>query len=458
MAEAAGANRADGVSVAALIGFTVSALSPVASVFISGAGVLRLAGSGAALGLILGAAIALLAAVLYAEVASNVPHAGGIYAGVRATLGPLAGFMVMGLALLTAPAYLAFSAQGFAAAVTGIAPGMSAAPVAVLVIAVSAGLALLRLRTNIAITGLLLGCELVAIGVLGVVAVLENGRSLPAALAHPVMLEAGRWPVPVDAARLAIATIAGTFCCSGSLWGAYLGEDTAGTPTAFGRGLAWSALIGAALVAVPLVLAALAVSPRDLAAEQGPLIALIRRGGGGRLAVLVDAAIAMAILNNLLTMTIALARLVTATARDGFWPARIGRSLARLSPRTGASPAATLALAVTALPLLLVPNQRLLVLLAAEVVTPVLIALVVLVGRRGAGGRGYRSPFHPALPLIGLLIAATVVAAEWQDQAVGRPGLKILVVIAAVLALLFQFRRERGERLRYTNPRRRAPR
>ena len=454
MAEPAGAkaDRRDRINAAGLIGFTVSALSPVASVFISGGGVLRLAGTGAALGLILGAAIALLAAVLYAEVASNVPHAGGIYAGVRATLGPLAGFMVMGLALLTAPAYLAFSAQGFAAAVTGIAPALPAAAVAVAAIAVSAGLALLRLRTSIAITGLLLACELTAIGVLGVVAVVENARSLPAALAHPVMLDPGGVLAPVDAARLAIATIAGTFCCSGSLWGAYLGEDTAGTPTAFGRGLAWSALIGAALVAVPLVLAALAVAPGDLAATQGPLMALIRRGGGGGVAALVDAAIAVAILNNLLTMTIALARLMTATARDGFWPAAIGRSLARLSPLTGASPAATLALAIAALPLLLVPNQRLLVLLSAEVVTPVLIALVVLVGRRGGGGSGYRSPFHPLLPLVGLLIAATVVAAEWQDAAVGRPGLKVLAVVAIALALLFRF--SKG----YTNPRRRAPR
>lgn len=67
---------------------TLSALSPVLSVFIGGNGVLHLAGTGAALAFLLGGAFNFLFCLLYSEVAAAFPGAGGIYPSLTRLLGP----------------------------------------------------------------------------------------------------------------------------------------------------------------------------------------------------------------------------------------------------------------------------------------------------------------------------------------------------------------------------------
>ena len=67
---------------------TLSALSPAASVYITGSGVLHIAGTGAAAAVMAGAVLAVLSSILYAELGAADPHAGGVYRGIAAALAP----------------------------------------------------------------------------------------------------------------------------------------------------------------------------------------------------------------------------------------------------------------------------------------------------------------------------------------------------------------------------------
>ncbi|WP_332805939.1 amino acid permease [Sphingomonas sp. RT2P30] len=425
-----------------LIGFTLSALSPAASIFITGSVLLKLAGTGTALVLIVGAAIATLAALLYAEVAGAAPHAGGIYAGLRLLLGVWASDITIALTLMTAPAYLAFSAKGLArylgagTSMSGVLPIAGAA-----LIAAGVG-ATLKLRSGILIAMALLVVELLAVGSLVGLAATGIVRPLSEVIAHPLMIGGGA-PHPANGMALAFATIAATFACSGAVWGSYLGEETGQKPPQFGSTLALVGLIGALLVAVPLILVTLAIP--DLVATLGtdsPLTTFVAGRAGDGFARLLGFVIVAAIFANLLTMTIALSRFVFATCREGIWPAWVGSWLGRLD-RRGVPVVATLALVIIALPLLLLSEQTLVIALSAELISPLLVALAVVVGRRSARGVRYRVPAYPLLPLVCAVLACAFLLLEWNDAQTGRKGLMAMAVVILIQALTRAFLRWR---------------
>ena len=140
--------RASDVAVLALSG-----LSPVASVYITGSAILKLAGTGAAAALLAGGAIQVLASFLYAELASAFPSSGGVYPGVSAILGRSAGFAVVVLALITSPAFLAFVALGLADYLRVLQPVAPKLPLALGALCAATLTAVLAIRTNAWITG-----------------------------------------------------------------------------------------------------------------------------------------------------------------------------------------------------------------------------------------------------------------------------------------------------------------
>jgi hypothetical protein len=59
-----------------------------------------------------------------------------------------------------------------------------------------------------------------------------------------------------------------------------------------------------------------------------------------------------------------------------------------------------------------------------------MMGAAVLVGRRiGKTGINFRTPLHPALPLLALAGTAAFALADWLDPAAGRPSLLVLSVL-----------------------------
>ena len=108
---------------------TVSAITPASSVFIIVPGVIAQAGTGAVSSLILAAAVGLIMAVTYSELASAFPHAGGEYVIVQEILGRLPAFVTLvlnGTVMVMISSVLALGAGDYAARLFPVPPQVSA--------------------------------------------------------------------------------------------------------------------------------------------------------------------------------------------------------------------------------------------------------------------------------------------------------------------------------------------
>ena len=89
---------------------TLSCLSPVLSIYGAGSDVLKHAGTGSAILFVIGMGFAAIWAMVYAELGSTYPYAGGDYVGVGSVLGPWAGFLSLVIWAATTPPMAAFEA------------------------------------------------------------------------------------------------------------------------------------------------------------------------------------------------------------------------------------------------------------------------------------------------------------------------------------------------------------
>ena len=91
----AGLTRSLGVVGVLLL--TLSVATPASSVFVIIPGMLQEAGTGAIWATVAAALVCVATAYIYAELSSTWPVAGGEYVMVAQTLGPLAGFVMLGV-------------------------------------------------------------------------------------------------------------------------------------------------------------------------------------------------------------------------------------------------------------------------------------------------------------------------------------------------------------------------
>jgi amino acid transporter len=148
------------------------------------------AGTGAVISLAAAALVALAMALVYAELASAFPHAGGEYAMLGRTLGPFVGFVQLGMYVVgstLAPAVLSLGASDY---VSAVLPGAKSVPVAVAIVAVSMLLGILNIRLNAWVTGAFLVVEMLALVVLGALGFAHVQRPMAEFFTHPVLLQA----------------------------------------------------------------------------------------------------------------------------------------------------------------------------------------------------------------------------------------------------------------------------
>ena len=427
---------------------TFSALSPAMSVYIAGAGVLHIAGTGAALAFIIGGFVPALLALLYAELGSAFPRAGGTYPSIAAILGPTGAFPLVAINMFIGPAVIAFSALGLADYARVLAPGLPLLPLATGAIVLATAIAVLRVRTGAWVTGFFLAVEVLALLLLTGVALAHPTRSLLEVFVHPMMLDHSVLkPAPVVA--LALGLISGAWACSGASFALYFGEEMKDAPHNMGKVVARIGFIASLIIAAPMVL--LVLSIRDLSAvlaAEAPIAVFLQSAGGPVVAMVVSIGVLAAIFNSLIALAMSYGRFLYSTGRDGVWPRPASRLFARLNPRTRSPIIATVLVGLATIGAALMGERALLVFLSGNVVGDVLIALAVLVGRhRGLTGRVFRAPLHPAVPAFGLLVAAVTMIADWQDVDAGRPSVILLTTIFFLALGYYRFhgRRRRPE-------------
>lgn len=419
---------------------TLSALSPSSSVFVAGAGVLHMAGSGAAIAFIAGGLISALLALLYAEMGAAFPRAGGPYASVAGALGPGAAFVLAPLTALLAPTTTAFIALGLGDYLHVLAPAAPLLPLTLGGLVLAVIIASFNIEAAAWITSLFLAVEATALVILTALSLSHPLRPLGEVLAHPQVLT-GAALAPASFATLALATVSGAWTTAGASWAMYFAEEMEGAGR-IGRVISWAGLMAAAVIALPMVLVVLAVPDlKAMLAAEAPLAAFVGQTAPGWVETAVSLGVAAAIFNSLIAIAMAYSRFLYASGRDGVWPARINRALSALHPRLG-SPyvAAAILLAVSAACVFL-GERALLVLISGDVFTGALIAVGVLVGRRAAlTGQGFRAPWHPLVPLFGLGAALLFILADLMDPDAGRPSILILSGVIALAGAYYALR------------------
>jgi amino acid transporter len=137
-------------------------------------------------------------------------------------------------------------------------------------------------------------------------------------------------------------------------------------------------------------------------------------------------------------------RLLFAAGRDNAFPAVVSRLLARLHPRYRSPIGATLTLVVVASVLTLLGERWLLIIISGNVSDYILIGFAVLAGRKaGLTGRFFKAPWHPLIPVLGMLAGAGAIYADWTDTAAGRPSVVLLLGLFMGAAVYYGWRRSR---------------
>lgn len=423
---------------------TMSALSPVLSVFIGGNAVLHIAGTGAALAFLLGGMFNALFGMLYAEIAAAFPGAGGVYPSLTRLLGPRWSYAYVMLAAPLTFFSVAFSGLGLASYIHTLTPSLPVVAIAMTGILLAGLIAIFGIKTNALITGLFLAVELVALAVLVAVASWHLRNPLSGALLHPVQLVQNRLTATSPIA-LALATVAGIWTTGGASWALYFAEEMHDVQERIGRVVAWIGGIASLTIALPLVLVVLAID--DMPAVLGsdaPIATFIDRSAGPVVGTVVTIGIIAAIFNALVAATMGQSRLLFATGRDGAFPAPFSRLFAWLHPQFRSPIGATLTLMVVASILTLLGERWLLIIISGNVSDYILIGIAVWAGRRtGLTGRFFKTPWHPLVPSLGMLAGAGAIYSDWTDTAAGRPSIVLLLGLFTAAAVYYGWRRSR---------------
>jgi amino acid transporter len=428
---------------------TLSCLSPIMSMSSSGADVLHEAGTGAGVLFSLGIVVALIWGVVYAELGSAYPYAGGDYVGVGSILGPWAGAATLAVwAAVTGPA-IALAAKILADYVHELAPTLAISAVVFGGLAGCVVIALLNVRTSALVTGLFLAVEMAA-----VLALMGFGFAHPARgpiTLHPLAVGAhGVW-TPVSLASLALASVAASYATVGGNQAINFGEELISPHRRMGPVVITACLIGALCTALPVI--AVVMGSADVGAvlrSPAPFATFIAQRAGVGAARALSLGVVLAVFNANIATIMGAARIFFSMGRDDLLPGSVNRVLAGVHAKTGVPRGATLVVAAySAICCLLTTHVLVVIVTGLVVYTWSLVCLAVLIGRkkRLTGAAGYwRSPLYPLAPVAGLAVAAVFMIADLADPDAGRPSMTFLglVVIAALLWNHFVLQRRPG--------------
>ncbi len=416
------------LGVVGVLFLTLSVTSPVSSLFVIVPGMLRVAGTGAIWAMLLAGLVCIATAYVYAELSSNWPVAGGEYVMVAHTLGPLAGFVMLGVNVFNNLLFPPAIGLGLAAILGVVIPDIPAIPLAVSVVAAATLVSLLQIRVNAWVTGIFLLIEVIAVIAVVALGFGQAARPVAEMLSHPVMpAVAGSGLTPSSMASIGLATSIAIFALNGYGAAVYFGEEMHEAPRKIARAIFWA--LGLTLLLEGLPMVALLVGAPDLLtifAAEDPFGLLVRMRAGDTAAMWVSVGVAVAIVNAIIACVLACARFFYGTARDRCWGRPIDEWLTMIHPRFASPWISTLIVGGAGVACCFLPLELLLVLSGTGLVAIYAgIALALMVGRRSGAlaNAPFKSPLYPLMPIVTLIALAYIVWLNWLDLEEGRPGL-----------------------------------
>lgn len=416
------------LGVPGVLFLTLSVATPVSSLFVIVPGMLRVAGTGAVWAMLAAVLVCIATALIYAELSSRWPLAGGEYVMVAHTLGPWPGFVMLGINLVNNLLFPPVAGLGLSAVLAMLWPGVPQVPLAVGVVSAATILGLLHIRVNALVTGAFLALELAAAALILWFGLGHLVRGALPFLAAPVMLAPGGTAlVAATPAAIGVATSIAIFALNGYGAAVYFGEEMHDAPRRIGGAICWAMIATVAVEAVPMLVALLAAPDLPaLFAADDPFGALVRALGGGLAADWMAIGIATALVNAVIASILACARFFYGSARDRCWGRPVDALLVAIHPRLGSPWLATLLVGVLGVACCFMPLDLLLVLSGTGLIAIYAgVAIAAIVGRRTGvtADAPFRMPLYPLAPAITLLALGYILWLNWLDAGEGRTAL-----------------------------------
>jgi basic amino acid/polyamine antiporter, APA family len=395
---------------------------------------------------VVGGAIALIGAFIYAELAALRPAVGGVYAYIRDAFHPLAAFLYGWTLLLVVQsggmAAVAVTFARYFKELTGMLAPEQAIAVAALALLTAINWAGVRAGSNV--QSALMVMKIVAILALVTIGWTAGAGGGPVP-SGPVAGGGGVIPAPASPASFAAALVPVLFAYGGWQTASFVSGELKDPRRDLPRGL----LVGISGVVV-LYLAVNAVCLRalgaaGLAVTPAPASAVMRAALGDTGARLMAAAIAISTIGFLSQSMLTAPRVYYAMARDGLFFSRIGS----LDSRTRAPAAAIVLQGAVAAIIAFLPYERILnYVVAIDAVFFGLTGAALLVFRRreerglsGDAAARLRTPGHPATTVI-FVVAFWLLALSTVYQFPWDAGVGVLILLAGVP--VYGFWRQRG--------------
>lgn len=425
------------LGVAGVLFLTLSVTTPASSVFVILPGMLQVAGTGAIWATIVAGIVCIATAYIYAELSSAWPVAGGEYVMVARTLGPLAGFVMLGINVFNNLIFLPVAGLGIREVLVGVIPSLPEVPTAVAVVGACTLIGLLNIRVNALVTGAFLAVEVLALFVVSALGLVDVQRSPVAFLTDPVMAVGGGL-VPASFASIGVAASIAIFAFNGYGAAVYFGEEMLEAPNRIARSIMIALVATLALEGVPLLAALMGAADLPaLLASPNPFGEVVRLAAGDTASDLVALGVALAIVNAIIAWVLACARFFYGTGRDRSWGGPLDRLFVALHPRFGSPWLGTLLIGAIGMVLCLLPLRLLEVWSGAGLIAIYAgIAAAVIVGRRKGllAQAPYRMPLYPLAPVVTIAALAAIGWATWLDPDEGRPAILATLGQIAVAA------------------------
>jgi amino acid transporter len=405
---------------------TLSSITPASSVFIIIPAILLGVGTGSFLALVFAALVGVFMAFCWGELCAAFPIAGGDYAVVwhafKGRAKPLAGPVSMILfalwidTIVFIPAVIALGTAQYLGVVWTVNTKVAGAVVMVL----AAGLAILRVRVNAVLTGVMLGIEMLALAIVTVLGIVNLHSDRISHLFSNWQIGNGHGgsEAVTFGAILAITAVA-VFAYNGYAAPVNLSEETQGSSRGIARAILWSLVITVLAELVPTTAVLLGAPTLDtVTTGTAPMNAFLLATSSSTVNDIVSLGITVAILNAVVAIVIQFGRVLYSSGRDRAWPGPVNDWMSSVSPRFQTPWFATALVGVLGAILCLTVSLNTIITLtgATLVLNYALVAVGAIVGR--ATGATAASPYRmPAWPLPPVLaIAALVYITTKQTQ------------------------------------------
>ena len=418
---------------------TLSSVTPASSVFIIIPSVLAAVGGASFLAFVAAGLVGVCMAFCYAELSSAFPIAGGEYSFAARVLGKGTGFALFLMNALSLILIIGVIALGTGQYLATAISGADSKWVGVGVIVVCSIVAVLNIRTNAWVTATFLTLEMAALVVLTALGFLHVSRPV-STLFHPQTMGANGVLTSVGLGLVAVQTATAIFAYNGYGAAVYFSEETKNAAKGVARAILWSLAITVAAELIPLTAVILgAPDLGTLISDPAPMQYFVTALGGSALNTVISLAIALAIINAVVAITLQAGRTVYSSARDRAYPDPISKSLSYVHPRLQTPVTATLFVgAVAAVVAALVPIGSLITATGATLVALyVIVALSAIVGRRNGTTEHahYRMPWWPAAPVAVILALGYVTYELW----LGNPWQVIIALGALAVGYAYYY-------------------